>query len=273
MSAGGLPGGCRAFALLRLWALVLASVLTGLMTAWPVMAQAQIAPGQRLSSAVHMSPENRALQDDLTQNPASLWLQEGQELWQRPAPGGGASCAQCHGDVTQLKGTATRYPLRQAGVLLTLEDRINQCRTQRQQAPAWHKESSQMLALSAWVSLPSRGLPITPSVGPGDPDWQAGQKWFKQRLGQIGLSCAQCHDERWGRKLAGVVIPQAHPTGYPLYRLEWQSMGSLQRRLRNCMNAVRAEPFATDAPEWTQLEVYLKWRARGMALETPALRP
>jgi sulfur-oxidizing protein SoxA len=70
-----------------------------------------------------------------------------------------------------------------------------------------------------------------------------------------------------------VVIPQAHPTGYPLYRLEWQSMGSLQRRLRNCMNAVRAEPFATDAPEWTQLEVYLKWRARGMALETPALRP
>jgi sulfur-oxidizing protein SoxA len=50
-------------------------------------------------------------------------------------------------------------------------------------------------------------------------------------------------------------------------------MGSLQRRMRNCMIAVRAEPFTPDAPEWAQLELYLKWRARGMALETPALRP
>ena len=34
-----------------------------------------------------------------------------------------------------------------------------------------------------------------------------------------------------------------HPTGYPLYRLEWQALGSLQRRLRNCMTGVRAEPY------------------------------
>jgi sulfur-oxidizing protein SoxA len=33
--------------------------------------------------------------------------------------------------------------------------------------------------------------------------------------------------------LAGNVIPQAHPTGYPIYRLEWQKMGSLQRRLQS----------------------------------------
>ncbi len=243
-----------------------------LLLAWP-MAQAEIELNQRLSSSVHMSPENRALQDDLSQHPASLWLQEGQELWQRPAPNGGPACASCHGEVTRMKGVAPRHPMRVQGVLMALDDRINACRTQRQQAPAWRKESSALLSLSAWVSLPSRGLPITPSIGPGDPDWQAGRDWFQQRLGQIGLSCAQCHDERWGRKLGAAVIPQAHTTGYPLYRLEWQGMGSLQRRLRNCMNAVRAEPFAPDAPQWTQLEAYLMWRARGMALETPALRP
>ena len=41
----------------------------------------------------------------------------------------------------------------------------------------------------------------------------------------------------------------AHPTGYPLYRLEWQDVGSLQRRLRNCMSGMRAEPFAFGSPE------------------------
>ncbi|MDI9331915.1 MAG: sulfur oxidation c-type cytochrome SoxA [Alphaproteobacteria bacterium] len=237
------------------------------------LARAEIPMEQRLSFSVHMSPENRALQNDLSQHPASLWLQEGQELWQRPAPGNAPSCANCHGEVERMKGVATRYPMRVQDRLLSLDDRINTCRTQRQQAPAWRKESSALLALSAWVSLPSRGLPITPSLGPRDPDWQAGQVWFVQRLGQIGLSCAQCHEERWGRKLGAALIPQGHPTGYPLYRLEWQGMGSLQRRLRNCMNAVRAEPFAPDATEWKQLEAYLMWRARGMALETPALRP
>ena len=69
------------------------------------------------------------------------------------------------------------------------------------------------------------------------------------------------------------MIPQAHPTGYPIYRLEWQGLGSLQRRLRDCMSGVRAEPFAFDAPELVELELYLMQRAAGMRLETPAVRP
>jgi sulfur-oxidizing protein SoxA len=87
------------------------------------------------------------------------------------------------------------------------------------------------------------------------------------------MSCAQCHDANWGRKLGGNPIPQAHPTGYPLYRLEWQSVGSLQRRLRNCLAGVRAEAPPYGAPDLVDLELYLMWRARGMPLETPAVRP
>jgi L-cysteine S-thiosulfotransferase len=69
------------------------------------------------------------------------------------------------------------------------------------------------------------------------------------------------------------VIPEAHATGYPTYRLEWQGLGSLQRRVRACVAGVRAEPFAADADEWLALEVWMAERDRGMAIETPALRP
>jgi sulfur-oxidizing protein SoxA len=96
---------------------------------------------------------------------------------------------------------------------------------------------------------------------------------FNLRQGQLNLSCAQCHNDNWGGRLAGAVIPQAHPTGYPLYRLEWQSVGSLQRRLRNCLIGLRAEPFEYGAPEYVALELYLMWRARGLPIETPAVRP
>jgi sulfur-oxidizing protein SoxA len=96
---------------------------------------------------------------------------------------------------------------------------------------------------------------------------------FQRRQGQLNLACSQCHDNNWGKSLAGNPIPQAHPTGYPLYRLEWQSLGSLQRRLRNCFIGVRAEPYTYGAPEYVELELFLMWRARGMKLETPAVRP
>jgi len=100
-----------------------------------------------------------------------------------------------------------------------------------------------------------------------------GKELFEQREGQLNLSCSQCHDDNWGKRLARNPIPQGHPTGYPLYRLEWQRLGSLQRRLRNCMTGVRAEPFDYGAPQAVALELYLMERARGMPMDAPAVRP
>ena len=76
-----------------------------------------------------------------------------------------------------------------------------------------------------------------------------------------------------GKRLGSSVIPQGHPTGYPIYRLDWQGMGSLQRRLRGCLTGVRAEPFPFGALEVVEIELYLAARAAGLPLETPAVRP
>ena len=131
-----------------------------------------------------------------------------------------------------------------------------------------------MLALSAYVGLQSRGLPVTPDEDARlAPARARGAALYERRQGQLDLSCAICHDANAGGRLGGTAIPQAHPTGYPLYRLEWQGLGSLQRRLRNCMTGVRAEPYALGAPEWVELELFLMQRAAGMPVETPAVRP
>ena len=60
---------------------------------------------------------------------------------------------------------------------------------------------------------------------------------------------------------------------YPQYRLEWQGLGSLQRRLRNCMAGVRAQPWPLGAPELVALELYLADRASGLTVESPGVRP
>jgi sulfur-oxidizing protein SoxA len=50
-------------------------------------------------------------------------------------------------------------------------------------------------------------------------------------------------------------------------------VGSLQRRLRNCITGMRVDNYPLGAPELVDLELYLTWRARDMKLETPAVRP
>jgi sulfur-oxidizing protein SoxA len=104
-------------------------------------------------------------------------------------------------------------------------------------------------------------------------DLQKGRQSFYERMGQLNLSCAQCHEDRAGLKLGGSPIPQGHPNAYPIYRLEWQTLGSLQRRLRNCMSGVRAQQYEYGSPEMAQLELFLAWRARGLPLESPGVRP
>jgi len=237
----------------------------------------EIPPSERLSGYDLMSRETRAMQDDDATNPGMLWVLDGEALWNRKAGAMGRACAACHGDArTSMKGVAARYPAFDAALRrpVNLEERIKLCRSERQKAPPLAFESRDLLALTAYVARQSRGLPIAIVIDERTlPFLDAGRETFHRRQGQLNLACSQCHDDNWGKRLAGSVIPQAHPTGYPLYRLEWQGLGSLERRLRNCLIGIRAEPYAFGAPEFVDLELYLMWRANGMKIETPAVRP
>jgi sulfur-oxidizing protein SoxA len=247
-----------------------------LASALPTLA-AEIPLPDRKSGYDLMGRETRAMQDDDTANPGMLWVLDGEALWNRKDGAANAACADCHGDArTSMKGVAARYPSYDAarGKLLDLEARINLSRTEHQKAAPLPFESKALLALTAYVGRQSKGMPIEiKDDAPTQAAIAAGKKLFEQRQGQLNLSCAQCHDDNWGQKLGAAPIPQAHPNGYPLYRLEWQSLGSLQRRLRNCLSGMRAENYAYGAPEFVELELYLMWRARGLPIETPAVRP
>ena len=231
----------------------------------------------RRSGFEFMSPQTKAMQQDDTSNPAMLWVSDGEALWDQKAGASERACASCHAAATtSMRGVAASYPRFDTTLQrpLDLRQRINVCRVKHQQAPPLAAESHDLLSLEAFVAMQSRGIAIQPDADPRtQPFRERGAALFKQRIGQLDLSCSTCHDTLAGQRLGSAVIPQAHPTGYPIYRLEWQGLGSLQRRLRGCMSGVRAEPFAFGAPELVELELYLMQRAAGMVLETPAVRP
>ncbi|HSB68702.1 MAG TPA: sulfur oxidation c-type cytochrome SoxA [Candidatus Methylomirabilis sp.] len=236
-----------------------------------------IRPEEKRSGYSFMSRETRAMQDDDLANPGTLWALEGEALWRTATGASGKSCATCHQDAAvSMKGVAARHPAFEprSGVVINLEQRINLCRVDRQQAPPLAYESKELLALTTHVANQSRGMPVQVVIdGPTRPFFQAGRDLYFQRQGQLNLACNQCHDEHWDGQLRGDRVTQGHGNAYPEYRLEWQTVGSLQRRLRGCNTGVRAEPFPYGAQEYVNLELYLAWRAQGLPIETPGVRP
>jgi L-cysteine S-thiosulfotransferase len=241
------------------------------------LAATEIPTDERRSGYSFMAPDTQAIQDDDTANPGMLWVLDGEALWKKKVGEANKACADCHDDArASMKGVAARYPAfdKALGRPVNLEGRINLCRARHQDVSPLTYESRDLLALTAFVAEQSRGMTIAPETAPELQAFVAkGRDFFMKRQGQLNLGCTNCHDDNWDKHLAGSAVTQAMPTGYPLYRLEWQSLGSLQRRLRNCITGMRAQNYDYGAPELVELELYLMSRAQGMSIETPAVRP
>ncbi len=134
-------------------------------------------------------------------------------------------------------------------------------------------ESEELLALTSYLARQSLGAPIATRIdGAASAHFEAGRVSYHLRRGQMNLSCAHCHDAQWGKRLLSETISQGHPNAYPAYRMEWQTMGSLERRLRACLSGIRAEMLPYGSQEYLDLELFLAWRAQGLPIETPGVR-
>jgi sulfur-oxidizing protein SoxA len=255
--------------------LVVASLLAHAVLALIARAQGP-RPASALPGATFQSAETQAQEKDLAANPGMLWVERGAALWARPDGVGNRACADCHGaGETSMRGVAARYPAIHAasGELRNIELQINACRSERQQAQPLTPESDALLGLAAFVTHQSRGLPRKVATDGAAAPWlERGRRLWHERQGQLDLACAQCHDDNAGRRLRGDRISQGQSDGWPAYRLEWQTFGSLHRRLRACSLGVRAEVLDYSAPEYLALELYIAWRGEGLPISSPGIR-
>ena len=259
--------------------LALAAIFTGANAleveeaqAWP---EHTAADGRR-SGYTYAASETRAMQDDEFENPGYIWVEKGAELWQNVEGDAGKSCMSCHDDAAvSMAEVGARYPVfaPELGKLINLEQRINQCRTERMGAQAWPWESEALLGMTTFVRHQAHGRPVNAVVdGPAAPFFEAGKTFYHTRRGQLDLACIHCHEMNHGNMLRAQHLSEGMSNGFPTYRLKWQTLGSLQRRMIGCIRDIRSEPYPAGADEYVNLELFLAWRARGLPVETPAVR-
>lgn len=230
----------------------------------------------QLSGNQFLSPTLKTMQNDASLNPVSLWLEQGRGLWGTEKDKN--ACFQCHGEVQTLKAAASEHPRWSARLnrLVNLEDQIITC-SERTTRPLRGLENHEVLALSALLHSSSQGLPFQVSAPTGqEQQWQAelnaGAQLFTARKGAMNLACTHCHDLNIGKQMRADVISPGHPTGFPIFKMSWQSMGSIDRRLRACYSGVQAEIPGAGSIELRRLELFLKSRSQGLPIDGPSLR-
>jgi len=222
------------------------------------------------------SPETQALQTDDFDNPAFAAVEIGADLWEAVDGSEGKSCATCHGDAAEsMKGVRASMPKwsEKAGKPQALENHVNTCRTERMGADAWKWEAGDMLAMTAFIGVQSRGMPISVKTdGPMQSWMEKGKELYYTRVGQLDLACSNCHEANYGVKIRSDHLSQGQINGFPVYRLKWGGLGSIHRRFKGCMDQVRAKPYKRGSDEFLALELYVASRGAGLSVETPAVR-
>jgi sulfur-oxidizing protein SoxA len=169
--------------------------------------------------------------------------------------------------------------------LVNLEDQIIRCQArQNPQSPATYisnaLESEEVLSLSAALHQVAKNETIAvvapTSTAFAGTQWQtrlkSGETLYQTRIGRMNLACMHCHDQKVGSQMRADTISQGHPTGFPIYRMSWQAMGTVDRRLRACYSGVQASIPQAGSADLRDLELYLKVRANGMPLDGPSIR-
>ncbi|QBF32596.1 sulfur oxidation c-type cytochrome SoxA [Thalassococcus sp. S3] len=220
------------------------------------------------------SDETQALQMDDFDNPAFVFVDTAMDLFDTPEGTQNQACSSCHESVEDFAGLSATLPRVNAdGELETLTELVNGCRTERMGAEEWKYSGAQMSAMTALISLQSRGMPMNVAIdGPAQSFWEAGKELYYTRVGQLDMACSNCHEDNYGIMIRADHLSQGQINGFPTYRLKNAKINTTHGRFKGCMKNIRATPYKEGGDEFKALELYVASRGNGLSVEAPSVR-
>ncbi len=208
--------------------------------------------------------------------PYEFALEAGKEMFSKPFKNG-KTYADCfpNGGI----GIRQNYPTfdEKEGKVVTLELALNRCREANGEAP-YSYVKDEMASLTAYMAFTSRGKPMDIKI-PNDPRaleaYENGKRYFYTRRGQLNFSCATCHVQSPGERIRAEILAPAYGilNAMPIYRSEWNGMGTISRRFITCNSQTRAVPLEPQSDEYRDVEYFLSYVANGLPISGPGARP
>ena len=104
--------------------------------------------------------------------------------------------------------------------------------------------------------------------------YERGKKEYYSQRGYLKLSCATCHVQGAGQRVRNEYLSPllGHTTHFPVYRLKWQGLGTLERRLKGC-NKNQGETPHKPGSTWTkELLYFMAYMSNGLPVDGPDVR-
>jgi sulfur-oxidizing protein SoxA len=208
--------------------------------------------------------------------PYEFAVEKGKKMFETPFKNG-----KSYADCFENKGIGIRqnYPKFDAkrGKVIPLEVAVNECREANGEKPYNYKKND-MAAITAYMAYTSRGKPMSIKI-PNDPRalaaYERGKEYFYTRRGQFNFSCASCHVQMAGMHLRTEVLAPALGimNALPIYRSNWNGMGTTSRRITSCNSQVRATPLKPNDVLYRDVEYFLSYMGNGLPISGPGARP
>ncbi len=222
------------------------------------------------------APMRKQWEDIMQFPPYDFALDEGKTAFETPFANG-KSYADCFAN----KGIGVRqdfpYFDTKTGEVATLDGTINRCREANGEKPLPYQVGL-MASITAYMAETSRDKPFDIKI-PDDPRARAayedGKEYFYTRRGQLNFSCASCHVGAAGQRLRGDILAPAIGilAAFPIYRSDWGSMGTIDRRFTSCSAQMRSEPLPPQDKSYRDLEYFLSYMSNGVPISGPGTRP
>ena len=174
------------------------------------------------------------------------------------------------------RGIAAHYPQYDARLkrVVTLEMAVNQCLKTHKEALYDPADAKTMGVVTAYLRSLSNGQKVAVRVPQAAEDrFEQGRRLYFTRLGQRNYACASCHVQGAGRHFGEATLSPAvgQATHWPVIRDG--APVTLQSRMRECLELMGAAPFAAGSEELNNLEYFLAYLSKGLAIRANPWRP
>ncbi len=201
-------------------------------------------------------------------------IDEGAELYEKKFANG-KSLKNCFPKV-DIGGD---YPLfdEKAGKVITLSVAINNCLKANGEKP-WKLTKGKMAKFEAFIANETKeaGKKVNIKIDSqaAADAYERGKKEYYTQRGYLKLSCATCHVQGTGQRVRAEYMSPllGHTTHFPVFRLKWNGLGTLERRIKGCNKDEGENPHKPGSKWMSEVLYFMGYMSNGMAIDGPDIR-
>ena len=163
------------------------------------------------------------------------------------------------------------------GEVVTLTSAVNDCLKAHGHKP-WNTKKGKMAELEAYFAAKTqeagKKVDIRIDSKAAAEAYERGKKNYYSQRGYLKLSCANCHVQGAGQRVRAEYMSPllGQTTHFPVYRLKWQGLGTLERRMGGCNKDQGENPHKPESQWMKELLYFMAYMSNGMPVNGPDIR-